>query len=492
MARVKNIVVVGGGFAGLSTAAYLSKQGFGVTLVEKNSDIGGRARIWKEKDYVFDMGPSWYLMPEVFDAFFEELGLRREDYYKTSKLDTSYRVFFEGKSSVDVSADLEKTKAVFDTFEPDGGKKLEKYLSQAEYKYKIAMGEFLYKEYKSIFDFMNKRMMTEGLKLNVFQSLDAFVRKTFSSTEARQILEYAMVFLGSSPSNAPALYSLMSHVDMNLGVYFPEGGLGGVALAMEKAAKDLGVQVLKDWEVTGYQYNGDTIIAVHGKNETLTCDGVVFTGDYQFNEVSLLTSKHRSISEKKWNSMTVAPSMYIMYLGINKKLENLEHHNLYFSHDWDTHFDTIFKKPSWPENPCFYLSCVSKTSDGFAPPGKENVFILVPVAPGLQDTDENRNNYRNQILGHIAATTGEDLRPHIEVERIFTHRDFSRDYNAFKGTALGISHTLNQTAIFRPSFKSKKVPNLYYSGQYTHPGVGVPMVLIASKLVSEKVGRELL
>ena len=491
MNKQKHIIVVGAGFAGLSSAAYLAKQGFQVTLVEKNKEIGGRARIWKEKEYEFDMGPSWYLMPEVFDQFFSDLGLARTDYFQTTKLETSYRVFFESHEPVDIFADIEKTKEVFAQLEPDGAKKLDAYLEQAKYKYDVAMGEFLYKEYNSLFDFLNKRMMTEGLKLNVFQNLDTFVKKSFTSVEARQILEYAMVFLGSSPENAPALYSLMSHVDMNLGVYFPDGGLGGVALAMEKAAQDLGVEIKKDWPVTGYEFNGNSIVGVYSKHQSIPCDGVVFTGDYHHSETQLLAKPQRTISEKKWNSMTVAPSMFIMYLGVGRKLDKLEHHNLYFSHDWSKHFDTIFKTPSWPDKPCYYLSCISKTSKGFAPEGKENVFILVPVAPGLNDSDEQRKTYRDAILAHIAETTGEDFRNDIELERIFSHRDFTSDYNAFKGTALGISHTLSQTAVFRPGFKSKKIENLYYSGQYTHPGVGVPMVMIASKLVSDKVAREL-
>lgn len=491
MKSQKEVVVVGAGFAGLSGAAYLARQGFRVTLVEKNEEIGGRARIWNAGDYTFDMGPSWYLMPEVFDRFFSDIGKDRSDYYQLTKLDPSYRVFFENHKPVDISPNLEKTKRAFADLETQGDQKLESYLKQAEYKYSVAIKEFLYKEYTSVFDFLNKRMLTEGLKLNVFQNLDKYVRKTFNSVEARQILEYAMVFLGTSPEDAPALYSLMSHVDMNLGVYFPTGGLGGVALGMLKAVQELGVEVLTNTEVTGYQMSGYGIVGVQTTNGTIPADAVLFTGDYHHGEVDLLQDNSRSISIKKWNSMVLAPSMFILYLGVKKPLTKLAHHNLYFRHDWDVHFNSIFKDPDWPQNPCFYLSCISKTETGFAPQGKENVFVLVPTAPGLYDSDEVREEYTDTLLKHIEVSTGEEISEHIELKRIFTQRDFSEDYNAWQGTALGIAHTLGQTAVFRPGIKSKKIRNLFYSGQFTHPGVGVPMVLIASKLGAARIEREL-
>ena len=479
--------VVGGGFGGLSVSASLAKEGWDVTLLEKNDTTGGRARYWEQDGFRFDMGPSWYLMPEVFERFFTDLGETRSEYYDLKRLDPFYKVYFGPNDSVTISADIEKTKELFESFEPGGAKKLTAYLEASKYKYDTAMGEFLYRDYRSIFSFFNKKIVTEGLRLQVFKSLDRYVSRYFSSRKAKQLLEYAMVFLGTSPHQAPALYSIMSHVDLNLGVFYPTGGMAGVASGFEKLAAKLGVNIITGAAVQSIDINDGRTSGVTTDDATYTSDIVVSTADYPHTELELLPKKNRSFTEKYWKRRVMAPSMFIAYLGVDKKLPELEHHNLYFSEDWDRHFDTIFKRPSWPDDPCFYLSCISKTDADSAPEGGENLFLLVPVAADLEDTDEVRERYFDRILDHIERITGITIRDSIVVKRLYSHRDFKSDYNSYKGTALGISHTLGQTAAFRPGHRSKRVSNLFYTGQYTHPGIGVPMTLVSSNVVTDVV-----
>ncbi|TVQ40753.1 MAG: phytoene desaturase [Spirochaetaceae bacterium] len=486
----KRVVVVGGGFGGLTAAAYLAKSGWRVTLLEKNDQVGGRARVWKTDGFSFDMGPSWYLMPEVFEQFFADFGVDRRDYYDLYRLDPYYRVYFEPGQYVDISADRAAVEAVFDQLEPGGAASLRRYLEQAEYKYNVAMGQFLYKEYRNVFQFLNWRLMTEGLKLNVFSKLDGFVERYFKDRRAKQILEYAMVFLGSSPRNAPALYSIMSHVDLNLGVYFPHGGMTSLVAGLSKLLQELGVDVQTDCPVDRVLVKNGRAAGVESRGERIDADAVLVNADYAWTETNLLAAEHRSYSQRYWNSRVMAPTMFIVYLGLNRKLPQLVHHNLYFTDPWDDHFAAIFDTPRWPEQFSYYISCASFDDPSVAPSGHENLFFLVPVAAGLDDNDEIRNTWYDKVLTHFEQLIGERIRDSIVTQRIYSHRDFSADYNAFKGTALGISHTLGQTAVFRPSQRSRKVANLFYSGQYTHPGVGVPMTFIASKIIGEAISGE--
>ncbi len=492
------LVVIGGGIGGMASAALLARAGFQVTVVERNDQVGGRARIWQKDGYTFDMGPSWYLMPEVFDRFFAHFGKKTSDYYELKQVAPSYRVFFGSGEGHDVPPDPAGVRELFARLEPGGGAKLDRYLEEAAYKYKIAVGEFLYRDYRSVFDFLNWRMLTEGLKLNVLGKLDAAVRKRFSNRRARQILEYEMVFLGTAPTAAPAMYALMSHVDLTQGVFYPLGGLSAVAQGLRRLAEEQGVEFRLSTEVTRIVTENGRAVRVDargldGAAVAFPCGAVLANADYAHVETELLDAADCSLPRRYWEQRVVAPSMFLMYLGVKKRLEKLAHHNLYFQADWNAHFDTIFKRPAWPEAPCFYVSCITKTDPPMAPPGCENVFVLVPVAPGLDDADAVRETYAEKVLRHVERMTGEEIAPHIAVRRIFSHRDFAGDYHAWQGTALGISHTLMQTAVFRPPMRSRKVRNLYFAGQYTHPGVGVPMVMIAAEvaagIVRDDLGR---
>ena len=483
-------VVVGAGFGGLATASLLAKDGWQVTVVEKNDSVGGRARIWREKGFAFDIGPSWYLMPEPFEEFFAACGAKREDYYGLKRLDPSYKVFFETAPPVTIGAGVEAARRVFEGLEPDGGARLDAFLGRSKYNYEVAIREFLYREYRSVFDFFNRTLMIEGLKLKVFSRLDDYVRRFFRDPRSRKLLEYTMVFLGSSPSRAPALYSLMGHVDFGLGVWYPDGGMAGAAQGFGRLAERLGVRFLLGSDVSRIDVEDGRARGVLIDGQSLDADVVVVNGDYAHAEMSLLDDRWRTYPESYWTRRTLGPSMLLGFVGIQGRLRNVEHHNLYFVDDWDKHFREIWDRPAWPAKPSYYVNVPSVTDPHAAPAGCENLFVLVPIAAGLDDSDETRERCLDGVLSHFERITGNSIRDRILVKRLYSGRDFSSDYHSYRGAALGLAHTLFQTAVFRPSMRSRRVANLFYCGQYTHPGVGVPMVIIAARVVSNRISGE--
>jgi 1-hydroxy-2-isopentenylcarotenoid 3,4-desaturase len=480
-----DIIVVGAGFGGLASAALLAKKGNNVTVLEKNEQAGGRASIWEKDGFTFDMGPSWYLMPDVFNAYFAEFNKKPEDYMDLVRLDPSYRVFFDENDYVDISAELEKNLDLFESLEPGAKEKMNEYLKKSQYEYEIAMKDFIYKDYKHLTDFFKPKLIVEGTKLHMFEKLDSYAQRYFTNEKIRQILEYTIVFLGGSPYDSPALYSLMSHVDFNMGVWFPKGGMGKLAEAMKILAEEQGVEFKFNHPVNKIEIENGKATGVKTENDTFQADNVVVNADYAWAEMNLLDGKYQSYSEKYWDKRKIAPSAYLLYLGLDKQLKNFTHHNLYFHPQWEKHFDDIFKNPQWPENFSYYVSCISKTDPTTTIEGGENVFVLIPVAAGLKDNEETRQKYFDKILDHMEKLAKENIRDHIVVKRIFAHNDFSSRYNAYKGTALGLAHTLKQTAIFRPRHQSKKVKNVYYTGHYNHPGIGVPMVIISSQILAD-------
>lgn len=486
----KSAIIIGGGIGGLGTACLLAKAGYEVRLFEKNEQLGGRASLFEAKGYRFDMGPSWYLMPDLFEHFFGLLGERVEDHLDLIKLQPSYRIFFQGKEKpVDLYSDLTKDIALFESLEPGSGPKLQKYLQTAGEHYKIATEKIIYKNYDSWRDFINRDMLREGRKLNVFQSMDRYVSRCFASDEIRKILQYTLVFLGSSPYNTPALYNMMSHIDFSMGVFYPQRGIYTLIEAMVKIGKKLGAT---------YAVNAPAqqILIENGKAVGITladgtehrADIVISNADIQFTEQKLLPKAARDYSEAYWNSRTLAPSAFILYLGINRPLPGLTHHNLVFSKDWKKNFADIFDAPCWPEDPSYYICNPSKTDPSVAPAGKENLFILVPIAAKLATTEEQLASYRNKMIRSLEQILGiSDLDTSIEFEQIFCVDDFTNRYNSFGGSALGLAHTLKQTAIFRPRNESKKVKGLYYVGGNTNPGIGMPMCLVSAELLYKRL-----
>ncbi|MCU4926305.1 phytoene desaturase family protein [Halobacteria archaeon AArc-dxtr1] len=481
-----SVVVVGGGFGGLSTACFLADAGAEVTVVEKNEQLGGRASVLEESGFRFDMGPSWYLMPDVFERFFGHFDRSPTDYYELTHLDPHYRIFFKDGDQVDVTPDRERTKAVFESYEDGAGEELDRYLEKSKENYEVGMEHFVYTDRSRLRDFLDLDVARQARGLSLLGSMQGHVENYFEHPKLQQIMQYTLVFLGGSPRNTPALYNLMSHVDFNLGVWYPEDGIGGVVDGIAEVGRELGVEYELDRPVTGIKGREGAFL-VETEQGTLSADLVVSNADYAHTEQDLLAPEQRGYDADYWESRTYAPSAFLLYLGIEGDVDELAHHTLVLPTDWDEHFEQIFDEPAWPDEPAYYLCVPSETDDDVAPEGHSALFVLVPIAPDLEDTPERREQYREQILADIAENTGADLRDRIVFEEQFCVEDFADRYNSFQGTALGMAHTLRQTAIFRPPHRSKAVDGLYFTGSYTTPGIGVPMCLISGELTAEKV-----
>jgi phytoene desaturase len=484
---MSHIAVIGSGFAGLSAACFLAKEGLQVTVFEKNSSPGGRARSFKAEGFTFDMGPSWYWMPDVFEHFFASFGKSPSDYYTLQRLDPSYRIVYGKNDVLDIPSGIEELKQLFERLEPGSAVHLEKFLEEGKFKYDIGIHNLVYKPGLSVGEFLDVNLVKGALKLHVFQSISSYIRKFFKEQRLVQLLEFPVLFLGATPEKTPALYSLMNYADMALGTWYPQGGMNKIIEGMVTLATSLGVQFRFNSNVQAIEMNGVKAKGLRVNNELLEFDYIVAGADYHHVEQTLLPPAQRRYSPGYWDNRVLAPSSLIFYLGVNKKVEGLLHHTLFFDQDFKQHAREIYENPQWPSSPQFYISCPSKTDSTVAPEGHENIFILVPVAPGLKDSDETRERYYNLVMDRFEKIIGTSVREHVIFKRSYAHNDFINDYNAFKGNAYGLANTLMQTANLKPSILNKKVPNLFYTGQLTVPGPGVPPSIISGEVVAREL-----
>ncbi len=480
-----DVVVIGGGFGGLSTACYLADAGADVTLLEKNGQLGGRASRLEVDGFRFDMGPSWYLMPDVFERFFEYFDHEPSDYYDLTRLDPHYRIFFKDGDRVDMVPDLAENRKVFESYEPGAGERFDEYLRKSKKNYEVGMEHFVYEDRTSVSDYLDLNVAKNARGLSLIGSMQDHVEKYFEHPKLQQIMQYTLVFLGGAPNNTPALYNLMSHVDFNMGVYYPENGVGGVVDGMVELGEELGIDFRTDAPAAEIRGREGAFVTRTEDGREFFSEYVVSDADYRHTEMELLDEQKRQYDADYWDSRTYAPSAFLLYLGVEGDVDPLEHHSLVLPTDWDDHFETIFEDPAWPDDPAYYLCVPSRTDDDVAPDGHSNLFALVPIAAGLEDTPELRQKYRDLVLDDIATNTGVDLRDRIVVEERFCVNDFADRYNSTQGTALGLAHTLRQTALFRPSHRSSAVDGLYFTGSFTTPGIGVPMCLISGQLTAE-------
>lgn len=492
MKKIPEIVIIGAGFGGLAAAALLAKNGYKVTVLEKNEQPGGRASSLSAKGFRFDMGPSWYMMPDVFEKFFAEFGKTPADFYKLIPLKPQYRIFFDNEPFIDVSHDVAQNRATFEKLESGSGKKLDAYLKESETKYDISMKSVLYKNMDSFFDLMNLDMAKVGLQMGVFQPMHSYIQRFFKHPKIQQILEYNLVFLGCSPKNAPALFSLMTHVDFNLGVWYPEGGITAVVNAFVKLGEEHGVKFVYNTPVEEIVIKDGKATHVKTSSKTYKADVVISNADYWFTENILSDQSLRTYSQKYWDKKVMSPSAFLLYLGVKGSLPKLKHHNLYFGKDWSEHFSDVFDNPRWPVEPSIYINKASATDSTVAPPNHENLMVLVPIAPGLQENEAWRKNYAEYLVTFIEEKMGIALKEKIVYQKIFSVSDFTTRYNSFKGNALGgMAHTLFQSSIWRPNNRSKKIPNLFFVGANTVPGIGVPPAIISAHLVLDRVKKHL-
>ena len=483
----KKVVVIGSGFASLSAASFLAKAGVEVIVLEKNEGPGGRARQWKEAGFSFDMGPSFYWMPDVFERYFSQFNKKVEDYYDLKRLDPSYRVYWD-QGHTDLPASYEKLKETFEEIETGSAAKLEKYLNEALYKYEVGINNLVYKPGLSITEFLDYPTISGVFKLQVFTNISKHIAKHFKDSRLRQLMEFPVLFLGALPQKTPALYSLMNYADIKGGTWSPIGGMYAVVDGMYKLALELGVQFKFNEAVKSINIKGDTAKEVITDKSVYICDAVVSGADYHFTEQHLLPASHRTYSESYWEKRVMAPSCLMYYVGINKKIKNAVHHSLFFDTSFDVHGKEIYTNPAWPTDPLFYVSIPSLTDSSAAPAGHENIVFLIPIASGLEgDTNTLRELYFQKILDRFEKRIGEKISDAIVVKKMYSVSEFTNDYNSFKGNAYGLANTLLQTAILRPSCVSKKVKNLFYTGQLTVPGPGVPPSLISGEVVAKEL-----
>jgi len=491
----KKALVIGAGFAGLSVATFLAKKGWLVTVIEKHNLPGGRARKFEAQGFTFDMGPSWYWMPDVFERYFAAFGKKVSDFYKLKRLDPSYRVYFD-QTHWDMPANYTELAALLESVEPGAAKALDQFMEEAKFKYDIGVGKLVHQPGISLKEFIDLDLIKGVFKLDVFQSMKKHVARFFKHPYIQTLMEFPVLFLGALPQNTPALYSLMNYADIKGGTWYPELGMYSIVQAMYDTAIAQGVQfhfseeALQIEVLNGVAKTCLTKSSITGEQKQYEFDVVIGAGDYHHIETKLLNPKYQSYTASYWDTRTMAPSSLLYYVGLNKKLTGVTHHSLFFDTDFAIHGKEIYTEPGWPTKPLFYASVPSATDPTVAPAGSENLFLLIPVAAGLEgDTEEVRDKYFNELITRLEQRWGQSIADSIVYKRSFAVSDFKSEYHSFKGNAYGLANTLLQTAILKPSCKSKKVKNLYYTGQLTVPGPGVPPSLISGEVVAELIDK---
>ncbi|MFZ4058958.1 MAG: phytoene desaturase family protein [Ferruginibacter sp.] len=490
---LKKVIIIGSGFSGLSAASFMAAAGWDVTVLEKNSLPGGRARKMEVEGYTFDMGPSWYWMPDVFERFFNCFGKKVSDYYQLIRLDPSYRLYWPDEA-MDIPADYEALKKLFESIEIGSSKQLDLFMQEAAFKYEVGINKLVHKPGKSLTEFADWDLVKGVFKLDVFTSMKKHISKYFKHPQLQQLMEFPVLFLGALAKDTPALYSLMNYADIKLGTWYPQGGMYKIVEGMVQLAQSLGVKFIYNQNVTRLEVaqNKITEVVAHdpqtGNNTSYTSDVVIGSADYHFIEQQLLPQAYRTYTEQYWNKRMMAPSCLLYYVGISKKLKQVLHHSLFFDVSFDIHGKEIYTDPKWPTDPLFYVCMSSATDDTAAPEGHENLFFLIPIATGLKgDTDVVRDQYFDQIVQRFEAKIGESIKENIVYKKAYSVSNFIEDYNSFKGNAYGLANTLMQTAILKPAMHSSKVHNLFYTGQLTVPGPGVPPSLISGEVVAKEI-----
>ena len=483
----KRIAIIGAGISGLSAAAYAAKAGHEVHVFEQHHIPGGRARQFKtDNGYSFDMGPSWYWMPDIIANFFHDFGAKTEDYFQLISLNPQFEMIF-ADGNLQVPKDYNELRDIFENLEDGAAKKLDEFMSAAKYKYEVGMRDFVNKPCHSWTEFISLKVIKSAFNLNLLSDFRSYVKKYFKHPHLVALMEFPVIFLGAAPQNIPALYSLMNYGGYALGTWYPIGGFFELVKAMQKVAENQGAQFHFNAKVSYFEVEDAKIQNIRVNGERLQFDEVIASVDYHHAE-SLLPPSLRNYTPEYWESKTFAPSCLIYYIGLKQKLPNLKHHTLFFEHDLDEHISDIYEDKKWPEKPLFYACCPSKTDSTVAPEGHENLFLLMPLAIGMEDKEEIREKYFHEMIARLEKHTGmQNIVTLIDYKRSYCVSDFVEDYQAYKGNAYGLANTLRQTAVWKPAIKNKKVENLHYAGQLTVPGPGVPPSIISGKIVAQEI-----
>lgn len=483
----RKIIVIGGGFSGLSSAICLAHAGFEVTLLEQHNQTGGRARLLERDGFRFDMGPSWYWMPEIPAQLFMRVDRCIENYLTLIRLEPSYKVIFGKKEDLAMPSSLEELKKLFESVETGAGEKLARFLREAGYKYRTALDTYIQKPGLSVFEYFSLDVLRSFFKMDMLTSMSKHARKFFKDERLLKIVEFPVLFLGATPDKIPALYSLMNYADMVLGTWYPVGGMYELTKAFTSVATDLGVNIRLNTSVSNITSSGKQVTGVRTGDGDLAADIIISSTDYHHTDQALLGQQSGNYTKKYWDTRVMSPSCILYYVGVSKKLPLLEHHNLFFENDFSQHAKAIYQEKAWPTNPLFYLCCPSKTDPSVAPEGMENLFFLIPTAPGLEDNAAIREKYFSEVIDKTERYCGVRFSEHIVYRESYAHNDFVRDYNAFKGNAYGLANTLRQTAFLRPSIRHRKFQNLFFAGQLTVPGSGVPPAILSGQIVADYV-----
>ncbi len=485
----KKVVILGGGISGLASASFLAQKGYQVQLVEKNDQLGGRCRTFSAKGFEFDMGPSWYWMPDVFERYFEQFGKKVSDYFDLVRLEPSYKVYFKDEE-VDIPANYDQLKALLEKWEQGAGPKLDQFLKEAQTKYEISMSDLVFRPSLSVMEFANLKVLKSLFSMDLLKSFEGHSKKFFKHPKILQLLEFPILFLGATSDSTPALYSMMNYADIKLGTWYPMGGMYNIIKAMKSLAEELGVEIVTDSEVHSLETSSKKVKSAKNGTKEFVGDVFVASCDYHHADRVLLKNGSSNYSEKYWDKRKLAPSSLLFYVGVNKKIDGLRHHNLFFDTDFSVHAKEIYDHPQWPSKPLFYVCNPSKTDPDVAPEGSENLFILMPLAPGLEDTEMLRDKYYHMIMERLESRLGTAIRPNVIYKRAYCRKDFESDYHAYKGNAYGLSNVLMQTAILKPRMKHRKLENLYFTGQLTVPGPGMPPSLISGEIVADLIEKE--
>lgn len=487
---IKKTAIIGSGFSGLSAAAYAAKNGHEVHVFEKNSSLGGRARQFStDNGYIFDMGPSWYWMPDIIENFFKDFDRKTSDYYELVSLDPQFEMVFED-GNMSLPQSYSEMRNLFEDTEQGAGKKLDEFMNDAQYKYEVGMKDFVTKPCHSWMEFVSPKIAKSALKLDLLSNFHRFVRKYFKHPKLIMLMEFPVIFLGAAPKDIPALYSLMNYGGYKLGTWYPMGGFYKVIEAMSEVCIEQGVHIHLNSNVEKINVSNSKAQSVTVNGKEISFDTVIASSDYHHTEENLIPKEYKNYTESYWKNKTFAPSCLIYYLGFKEKIPNLKHHTLFFENDLDLHTTEIYTDKKWPTKPLFYACCPSKTDKSVAPENGENVFLLMPIATGINDSEEIRERYFKEMIERLEKhTKTSGLLDKIAYKKSYSIKNFMEDYNAYEGNAYGLANTLNQTAVLKPSLRNKKIKNLFYTGQLTVPGPGVPPSIISGKIAATEASK---